>query len=450
MLKRFVSFSTSNHRPQNAPAAGGLPRREFLKRAALAGGALALPQFIPSSVLGLNGKTPPSERLVMGGIGIGGRGGYDLSVFLQFPQVQFVAVCDVQKSRRDADKKKIDAAYNNNDCVTYRNLCDLLGERTDLDAVLIATGDRWHTPASILAMEAGKDVFCEKPCTMSVQQGQALVSAARRHGRIFQAGMQRLSEAKFVFADQLALSGKLGRIHTVRAHILPWKMRTDFLPAEPEPDAETLDWDLWLGPAPRRPFNRGYLPGCMSWLNYFDFGTGVAGWGSHTICQCQSALGCKETSAVEYEYSKNDSAEGYVARYANGVKLVLSASGWRGSCGVRYEGDHGWVSVADGYLQPDVSSPALLEDFDKVVHEYQARTQRPMHHIRDFLDSVRRRRPCVASEVVAHQTMTTNHVINISMLLKRNIQWDPEKQLCIGDPEANRLLSRSMRAPWHL
>lgn len=425
-------------------------RRKFLKRTALAWGALTLPQIVPSSALGLGGKTPPSERLVMGGIGLGGRGSYDLSVLLQFPEVQFVAVCDVQKARREAAKQTIDNNYGNSDCAAYRNLCDLLAERMDVDAVLIATGDRWHTPASILAMEAGKDVYCEKPCTMSVAEGRALVSTARRHSRIFQGGMQRLSEANFVFADQLARSGKLGRVQTVRAHILPWKMSGDFLPAQPEPDPETIDWDLWLGPAPRRPFNKAYLSNCMTWLDYFDFGTGVAGWGSHTICQCQSALGLKESSAIEYEYPGNKNAEGYVIHYPNNVKLVLSASGWRGTCGVRYEGTEGWVSVADHYTRPDVSSPALLEDFKTLTDEYCAQSQRPLHHIRDFLECVRRRRPCVASEVVAHHTMMTNHLINISMMLKRNIKWDPQSQLCINDPEANRLLSRTTRAPWHL
>jgi hypothetical protein len=227
-------------------------------------------------------------------------------------------------------------------------------------------------------------------------------------------------------------------------------MSTERLPAQPEPDRDTLDWELWLGPAPWRPYNAGYLGGCGAWLDYYDFGTGVAGWGSHTICQCQSAMELKQTSAVEYEYSNNTNAEGYVAHYANGVKLVLSAAGWRGSCGVRYEGTEGWASVADGYQKPDVSSPALLADFDRLVRDYQARTQRSMHHIRDFLDSVRRRRPCIASEVVAHRTMTTNHVINLTMLLKRSLKWDPAKEQCVNDAEANRMLSRALRAPWHL
>ncbi len=431
-------------------ATARLGRREFLRRAALACGALAAPQVVPGSALGLGGAVAPSERIVMGGIGIGGRGGYDLPILLQYPEVQFVAVCEVQKARRDAAKETVDGKYGNRDCAVHRDLRELLAAHTDLEAVLIATGDRWHTPASLMAMKAGKDVFCEKPCTMTVAEGQALVETARRQGRVFQAGMQRLSEANFVFCDELARSGRLGQIQTVRAHILPWKMSTERLPAQPEPDRDTVDWDLWLGPAPWRPYNAGYLGGCGAWLDYYDFGTGVAGWGSHTICQCQSALGLKLTSALQYEYPNNDNAEGYVAKYANGVKLVLSAGGWRGTCGVRYEGTEGWVSVADGYQKPEVSSAALLADFDRVVRDYQARTQRPMHHIGDFLDSVRRRRPCVASEVVAHRTMTTNHVINLSMLLKRNLTWDPDKEQCLNDAEANRMLSRALRAPWHL
>jgi predicted dehydrogenase len=438
---------------EKVPATVGhssLGRREFLKRAALGCGALAVPEIIPGSALGLDGAVAPSERIVMGGIGMGGRGSYDLSILLQYPEVQFVAVCEVQKPRRDTAKRAVDARYGNQDCAVYRDMRDLLSQRPELDAVLIATGDRWHTPASLMAMKAGKDVFCEKPCTMSVVEGQVLVETARRLGRVFQAGMQRLSEANFVFCDELARSGKLGELHTVRAHILPWKMSPERLPAEPEPEREALDWDLWLGPAPWRPYNKGYLDGCGAWLDYYDFGTGVAGWGSHTICQCQSALGAKHSSAVDYEYGGNANGEGYTAKFANGVKLVLSASGWRGTCGIRYEGSEGWVSVADGYPKPDVSSPALLEEFDKVVRDYQARTQRPMNHIRDFLDSVRRRRPCIASEAVAHRTMTTNHVINLSILLRRNLKWDPEKEQCVNDPEANRMLSRSIRPPWHL
>jgi hypothetical protein len=411
-----------------------ISRREFLGRTARAGAVIAAPMIVPAAVLGRGGAVAPSGRIVMGGIGIGGRGGYDLGILLQEPDVQFVAVCDVKRVRRDAVKQQVDQAYGSGDCATFRDMREMIARRTDLDAVLIATGDRWHTPASILAMKAGLDVFCEKPSSMSVAEGRELVAVARRYGRIFQSGMQRLSEANFVFADQLARSGRLGKVHTVYAHQLPFQMKTNWLPVEPEPEREELDWDRWLGPAAWRPYNSAYVRGCGAWLDYYDFGTGVAGWGSHTICQCQSALGALTTSAVAYEYPGNEDANGLVCRFAGGERLILDAQGWpkpgeagrwRGSCGVRYEGSEGWVAVADGYARPDVSSPALLQEFDPVVREYQAQAGRPLHHIRDFLQGVRTRRPPVANEEVMHRTMSTNHLANICMLLKRDVRWDP-------------------------
>lgn len=419
-----------------------------------------MPDIIPISALGRAGTVAPSERIIIGVIGLGGRGRYDLEAMLVQPGVQCVAVCDVNQERREAGKKIVDAKHGSDDCATYRDFRELLAERKDIDALLIATGNRWHTPLSILAMQAGKDVYCEKPCGMSIAEGQALVRAARQNGRIYQGGMQRLSEGKFVFADQLARTGRLGKIHTVRAHILRWQMKSDMLPAQPEPDRETLDWDMWLGPAPRRPYNRAYLPSCGAWMNYYDFGGGVAEWGSHTIAQCQSALNLLHTSAVEYEFPNNDTADDMVSRFADGTRLVLSdckwrdpveaASGWRGTCGIRYEGSEGWVSVADDYTKPDVSAPSLLKEIPNLLRDYQAQTGRPLNHIEDFLNCVRSRRPCVASEVVAHRSMTTNHALNISMQLKRNLKWDPEKEEFVDDAEANGMKTRAGRAPWQI
>ncbi len=426
----------------------GLTRRQFLRRMAVAGAVAAAPLVIPASALGLGGKVAPSERIVAGGIGIGGRGGSDMGWMMQEPDVQFVAVCDVQKSRRDAAKKAVDAKYGKTDCAAYRDLRDLMAERSDIDALLIATGDRWHTVAATMAMKAGKDVYCEKPSTMTIADGRILVETAKRYGRVFQSGIQRRSEAGFVFADQLVRTGRLGKVHTLRAHTLPFEMRQDWLPAEPEPPRDVMDWDLWLGPAPSRPYNKGYLDNCMSWLNYYDFGTGVAGWCSHTICQCQGAIDADATSPVEYEYPKNTNAEGFVARYASGVKLVLACEGWRGSCGIRYEGSEGWVSMADGYSVPDVSSPALLDERMKLVRDYMAQNRRPMSHMRDFLDCVKSRRQTVVHPEVAHRAMTACHAINISMLLKRNLKWDPVKEEFENDPEANRMRSRALREPW--
>jgi hypothetical protein len=430
--------------------ASHVSRRAFLGRAA-ACGALAAPHLIPASALGRDGAVAPNERLVLGGIGIGGRGSGDLGALLHESEVRFVAICDVQKSRRDAAKNAVDGRYGNKDCATYRDIRGLLAERTDLDALLIATGDRWHALASILAMRAGKDVYCEKPGTLTVAEGQALVETARRYRRIFQTGVQRLSEGPFVLAGELLRRGRLGKVHTVYAHLwgIPSWPRTHLvLPPEPEPPKEELDWDLWLGPCPWRPFNKGYVHG--GWYREPDFATGIAMWGSHTICQCQVDLGLADTSPVDYEYPAHGDAEGLTAHFANGVKLIMTRNGWRGSCGVRYEGTEGWVAVADGYQTPEVSSPSLLSDSRKLVDDHIASTGHPLGHLRDFLDAVRSRRPCIAHEEVAHRTMTTNHVMDICMDLRHNVKWDPAKEEFVNDADANRLRARALRAPWHL
>ena len=209
-----------------------LTRRQFLRGAALAAGAIAVPCFIPASALGRGGTVAPSERIVMGGIGLGGRGSYDLGHLLDQRDVQFVAVCDVQKSRRASAKKMVDGKYASNDCAAYIDLRQLLAERTDVDAVLIATGDRWHALASTLAMRAGKDVYCEKPACLTIAQGQMIVEAARRYGRVYQTGAQRLSEPNHVFAIEMARSGPVGTdSHRLcRLSLARWDEK-DWLPA---------------------------------------------------------------------------------------------------------------------------------------------------------------------------------------------------------------------------
>jgi len=408
---------------------------------------------IPSTALGAEGRPAASERIIMGGIGLGGRGSGDLRWLINEKEVQFVAVCDVRRRRREAAKKAIDAKYGNTDCVAYRDLREILAERTDIDAMLIATGDRWHALAAILAMKAGKDLYCEKPGTMTVAEGRALVDTAKRYGRVFQTGTQRLSEPKFVFPTELARRGMLGELHTVRAHM--WSRvqdvtKNDWLPAQPEPAREELDWDLWLGPVPWRPYNSGYLGGCGAWGIYWDLAAGVAGWGSHTFMQCQMASKNEYTSPVEYTYPGNSSGADMVVRFANGVKMVLEFKGWRGSCGVKFEGSEGWASVADGYSKADLSSETLRGEQKKVMTQYVAETQRRFGHVRDFLACVRSRRQTIANPEAMHRSMTTNHAINICLALQRDLKWDPVKEEFIGDEEANRMRSRAVRQPWRL
>jgi len=428
-----------------------LTRRAFLKRAA----ALAtVPYIVPASALGRDGKVPPSERIVLGGIGIGNRGSHDLRWMMPEKDVQFVAVCDPQRKRAEAVKQMVDTRYGNKDCRIYHNTPEFLAERTDIDALLVTTGDRWHALASIMAMRAGKDVFSEKPSCMTIAEGQAVVETAKRYRRIYQTGTQRLSEGNFTFCNEMLRLGRLGEVHTVRAHIAPWdaaEMRHDWLPAEPLPSKEEVDWDQWLGPCPWRPYNSTYTRG--GWRGHYDFHTSCIGeWGAHTFAQCQVGMGAGDTAAIEYGYVKNESGDGMVTKFANGIRMILERDMdkkyWRGSCGVRYEGPEGWVSAADGYSKPDVSSPAMMGDFRKIVYDYQARTRRPMSHVRDFLDCVKSRRQPVSNPVMMHRTMTTVHAANICMWLKRDMRYDPVKEEFINDPEANRLRSRAMREPW--
>jgi hypothetical protein len=423
-----------------------------LQRAALAGGLVAAPCFVPAAALGRNGAVPASERIVLGGIGIGGRGSGVLGWMMGEPDVQFVAVCDAKKSQREAVKRMVDNRYGNNDCATYRDIREFLATRTDIDAVLIATGDRWHALASIMAMRAGKDVYSEKPSCMTIAEGQGVVETAQRYGRIYQTGVQRLSEPNFVFCIEMARSGRLGKVHTAYAHIAPWdaaEMRHDWLPAEPEPPKEEVDWDQWLGPCPWRPYNRSYVSG--GWRGFYDFHTSCIGeWGAHTFAQAQAGIDALNTSAVDYQYVDNPTGDGMVTQFANGVKMILSRGDkyWRGSCGMRFDGPEGWVSAADGYSKPDCSPPALLADFQKIVRDYVARTGHAMGHVRNFFDSVKSRRLAVANPEVMYRSMTTVHAANICMWLKRNVKYDPGKAEFIGDDEANRLRSRAMREPW--
>jgi len=427
-------------------------RREFLGSAIRTGAVLALPSIIPASALGRNGAVPPSERIVLGAIGIGNRGAGDLSWMMNQADVQFVAICDIRKSRRLAVKKIADTRYGNSDCAMYRDIREFLAARSDLDAVLTATGDRWHALASIMAMRAGKDVYTEKPSSMTIAEGQAVVETARRYGRVYQTGTQRLSVPNFVFCIEMARSGRLGNVHTAYAHIAPWQgavMSHDWKAAQAEPPRDEVDWDAWLGPCPWRPYNADYVKG--GWRNQYDFHTSCIGeWGSHTFAQAQAGLNALDTSPVTYGYVENDTGDGMVTTFANGTRMVLSRGDkwWRGSCGMRFDGDAGWLATADGYSKPDASSPALLADFSKVVRDYTARTRHPTDHVRDFLDCVKSRRLTVANPEVMHNSMTTVHAANICMWLKRDMRYDPAKAEFLGDPEANSLRSRAMREPW--
>jgi predicted dehydrogenase len=421
-----------------------LHRRRFLKTTLTAGAACMAPQVIPGTALGMNGVLAPSERIVLGGIGIGNRGTYDLGCFLQQPDVQFVAVCDVKAKRRTLIKKMADQKYGNRDCATYRDFRDLL-ERSDIDAVLIATGPNWHATAAGYAARAGKDMYCEKPCTKNIAQSLELAETMRRTGRIFQAGTQRRNLPHFAFACELARTGKLGTLRAVHAH--PAGLKTEmsgWLPPEPEPPKEEVDWDLYLGPAAWRPFNKKLLDGFNFEKGGGLVGGGVLEWGSHCVDLCQWAVGADNTAPVEYNPPKNNRV---VARYANGVKLVIREDGWLplGSCPVRFEGDDGWVEAGDSGKMV-LSSPALLAGRKVAeIGGYPA-----TFHVRDFLNCVKSRSQPKANAEAACYAHIACHAANIAIFLDRQLTYDLKKNEFINDLQANRLRSEALREPLRL
>jgi len=424
-------------------------RRGFLTAAAA---TAAAPLIVPAAALGRGGATAPSDRVTVGCIGIRGRGFHDLRWIMSRPGVQVLSICDIQREQRDAVKAHVDGEYGNKDCAQYRDIRVFLDERPDIDAVLIATGDRWHAPASIMAMRAGKDVFTEKPSTMTIAEGQLVVETARQYGRVYQTGTQRLSEAPHVFCIEMARTGRLGKVHTAYAHIAPWdtaKMGHQWKEAQELPPVEEVDWDAWLGPCPWRPYNHSYVRG--GWRGDYDFHTSCIGeWGAHTFAQAQAGIDAGDTSPVHYQYVDNDSGDGMVCTFASGVKMVLSRGDvyWHGSCGERFDGERGWVAAADGYSVPEASSPELLAEYEEVIGEYVARTGRSLNHMQNFIDCVRSREETVANPTVMHRSMSTVHAANIAMWLERDMEFDPVSETFVNDDDANRLLSRAQRAPW--
>jgi predicted dehydrogenase len=416
-------------------------RRRLLKGAAAVGTALAMPRAIRGSALGAEGAVAPSDHIVLGAIGIGGRGQHVLSEMMAQPGVRFVAIADIRQERRHAIKHMADSANGDSACAMYRDLRELLA-RPDIDAVLIATGDRWHTLASILAAKAGKDIYCEKPCSMTIAESRALADTVRRMGRVYQAGTQRRSVGNFIFAAELAHSGKLGRLTAVHANTLDPPTSQSWLPAEPEPPRDVVDWDLWLGPCPWRPYNEAYVRG--RWRGYFDFhGGGILEWGSHTVDLCQWANQADDTAPIEFEPRGN----GVVARYKNGVKLVMRVEGWLGlgTCSARYEGEEGWVEVGD-------SGRVLVhpESLRSEKTEFTEIGTSPTSHVRNFLQCVRSRAQPAANAGVACQSHIACHAAYIAWQLGRPLAFDPAKDEFPGDAVANRMRSRALREPWQL
>ncbi len=411
-------------------------RRQFLKMSA----AFAAPLFVSGAVLGLEpGTVAPSNRLIMGGIGVGNRGRGVLGAFLNFPEVQFVMDADVQRTRREIVKKMVDDHYGNSDCKMTPEMYDVL-DRSDIDFVLIATGDRWHTMLSIQAAKAGKDMYCEKPCSLTIEESIALRDTINRYGRVYQAGTQRRSSPNCVTAMNFAQSGALGTITEVHANTLGPGTTHTWLPGEPTPDKNECDWDRWLGACPWRPYNPRYVAG--GWRGHYDFhGGGILEWGSHTVDLCQMANRSDDTVPVKYEPTEG----GCVATYASGVKLVMRSEGWMGlgSCSFRVVGTDGWVETGDTGKIMTHRGPLPVSN-----KGLERGTQ--MEHNGNLLECIKTRRSTRANADVASRSHIASHAAYIAWQLGRTLEYDPVKNEFLNDEEANRMRSRAKREPWHI
>ena len=326
----------------------------------------------------------------------------------------------------------------------------------DIDAVLIATGDRWHTPLSIMTAQAGKDIYCEKPCSMTIAESRALAVTMQRLGRVYQAGTQRRNGTNFKKAYELARSGKLGKLHTLHAEAGPgnrWAPLTThaWLPGQPEPPKQVVDWDRWLGPAPWRPYHPDYVAG--KWRGYFDFhGGGLLEWGSHTADLCQWVGGFDDTAPVEYTPAGMGGITPYhvECKYANGMKLMLRDNGFLGlgSCHVRFEGDAGWVETADsGKIAVSDNLKGQVTDVPQAEAALST-----TYHVRDFVNCVKSRKLTQANAMAACQTHMLAHASYIAFQLGRKLTFDPSRDVFTGagSDEANRMRSRAMRDPWRI
>lgn len=397
-------------------------RRSFLK------GALAMaaaPYFVPGSVFGAEGRPAPSNRIVMGCIGLGGQGKGDMGGFLGFNQVQVVAVCDVIQSHREAAKAQVDGHYKDQGCAAYNDFREIV-TRPDIDAVLIATPDHWHALIAIEAMRHGKDVYCEKPESLTVQQGRAMVECARRYGRVFSGGSQRVWE-DYNWFHRMVRGGAIGDLQEVWVNV-GGPSRHCTLPEQPIPAG--VDWDMWLGPAPWAPFNQARL-NFREWRDYS--GGGMTDWGAHGFGGALFASQLHETGPVEIlpPDGKDNPQLTYV--FANGVRI--HHGGGTGGL-LTFKGTKGKI----GDKESNQPAPSI------VIPNYKGQGG----IFGDFLHCVKTRQRPFRDIELGHRTVTVCHLGNICYWLNRPLKWDPIKEEIVGDEEANRWLSRPMRAPWHL
>jgi len=428
-----------------------MDRRAFLARAAAAGAALVWPRIVPASVLGSRGADAPSERIGIGLIGAGRQAiGANLQPFLRSPHTQVLAVCDVDAWRLENAKKKVGQG-----CAAYQDFRELLA-RKDIDAVMISTPDHWHVPMALAAVDAGKDVSCEKPLTRAIGEGRILSDRVRAKGRVFRTDSEFRSIASFHRACELVRNGRIGELRVIRTGVPKGDVSLAAQPEMPVPD--DLDYDLWLGPAPRAPYTekRVHPPkdyGRPGWMRNLDYCDGmVTNWGTHLNDIAQWGNASDRTGPVEVEgrgtFPPADGLWNVLLefeveyRYANGVRLIYRTE----KPYVRFEGSEGWIHAEYGAAL--AAEPASVLDSkigpDEVHLPFRDEKE-------DFIQAIRTRGATVEDAEVGHRTTSLCLLGLIAIRLGRKLRFDPEKERFPGDEAANKMIDRPpLRAPWRL
>jgi len=424
-------------------------RRRFLKNATgIAAGAVAFPYIVSSSALGNAGNVAASNRIVMGCIGMGGMGTGDMRGFLNKKEVQVVAVCDVDKSHRDKAKKNVDDKYKNDDCKTYLDFRDVIA-RDDIDSLSLAMPDHWHSIPAVMGARAGKDIHAQKPLARTISEGRAICDAVKRYGVIWQTGSQQRSGRDFHRACELVRNGRIGKVTRVEVG-LPTGGGSDNKPVQPVP--EGVDWDFWLGPAPWVPY-RGIMHWNWRWMMDYSGGQ-LTDWAGHHIDIAHWGLDLERTGPVEIEgkgvYPKDGIYDvpmeyKFTCKYANGVVMTV-ANNKQIPQGTKWYGESGkWIYVKRGKLE---ANPASV--LKEVIGPDEIKLYRSRDHKQNFLDCVKSRKETIAPAEVAHRSISVGLLGEIAMLTQRKLRWDPDKEIFGNDEQANRMLWRPMRSPWHL
>jgi len=452
-----------------------ISRRRFLRKAAsVTAGSIGLPYIVAASALGGSGSVPPSSRITMASIGVGGMGTNDMRAFLGQSDVQVVAVCDVVKANneyghwykngwqgawfgRESARKIVEDYYAQKNqsgkfrgCdayVDFRNIID----RDDIDAVCVATPDHWHAIPVIMAAKTGKSIYCEKPLSLTVAEGRAMVTAVERYGVVFQTGTQRRSSELFRFVCELIRNGRIGRLQKIATAVGPNNKEAPPGNWKPMPVPQWLDYDMWLGPAPWVPYHKDRC------LYTFRFGLDYSGGqttnlGAHYIDVAQWANGTDRTGPIEFEDLGGEyPADGlfttvtkvhFRARYANGVELTCKTDPDEP---MRFEGTEGWIEIIGNKFtcQPESLKTSVIGPNE--IHLYKSDD----HHA-NFIDCIKTHRETAAPIEVGHRSTSICNLGNIAMTLKRRLDWDPDAEHFKNDDDANRMLCRAMRSPWHL